>query len=225
VPFVFPVKCADALVRGGRRQELIRMKIDIPYDKWEPLSVAQIVQLFARAPFTWGLAGGYAVEQFVGTPIREHSDIDVVVFRDQQYYLRHWLTNWRLYAADPPGTLRPWRADEYLPYGIHDIWGHRSDTQAWQLQIMLAEIEGDEWFSRRSRLIRGQRTELLVAYHGIPCVRIEVQLLYKARNPRPKDDLDFQVCLPLLDSEAKQWLKDHLRLLHPEGHSWLTFLA
>ena len=78
------------------------------------------------------------------------------------------------------------------------FWGHRSGIQAWQLQIMLTEVEGDEWFSRRSRLIRGQRNELIVLYHGIRCLRIEVQLLYKARNQRPKDDLDFQACLPLL---------------------------
>lgn len=90
---------------------------------------------------------------------------------------------------------------------------------------MLAEVEGDEWVSRWSRLIRGQRSELLVAYHSIPCVRIEVQLLYKARNQRPKDDLDFRTCLPLLGPQAKQWLKGHLRQLHPEGHSWLTLLA
>jgi hypothetical protein len=166
------------------------MQIDIPYSTWQPLSVREVVQLFAHAPFTWGLAGGYAVEQFLGTAIRAHSDIDVVVYRDQQLRLQRWLAGWHLYAADPPGTLRPWMADEYLPYGIHDIWGHRSGIQAWQLQIMLTEVERDEWFSRRSRLIRGQRNELIVLYHGIRCLRIEVQLLYKVRNQRPKDDLD-----------------------------------
>ncbi len=97
--------------------------------------------------------------------------------------------------------------------------------RAWQLQIMLNEVEGKEWFSRRNHLIRGQRSDLLVVYDGIPCVRIEVQLLYKARNPRPKDELDFQACLPLLSPEAKRWLNEHLRLLHPEGHKWLVFLT
>lgn len=201
------------------------MKLDIPYNRWEPLSVAEVVQLFANAPFTWGLAGGYAVEQFLGTAIREHSDSDVVVYRDEQLELQHWLAGWHLYAADPPGILRSWRADEFLPSGIHDIWGHRRDTQAWQLQIMLTEVEGDEWFSRRSHLIRGQRNDLIVVYQGIACVRVEVQLLYKARNARPKDEQDFQACLPLLSVEAKQWLKDQLRLLYPEGHQWLAFLA
>jgi len=42
------------------------------------------MRLLEYAPFTWGLAGGYAIEQFVGQPIRSHGDIDVLVFRDNQ---------------------------------------------------------------------------------------------------------------------------------------------
>jgi hypothetical protein len=201
------------------------MHVDIPDSMWRPLSVAEVVQLFAHAPFIWGLGGGYAVEQFLGTSIRTHSDIDVVVFRDEQLPLQRWLAGWRLHASDPPGTLRPWAADESLPLGIHDIWGHRVGARAWQLQIMLAEGDADEWFSRHSSLIRGERGDLIVDYHGIPCVRIEVQLLYKARNCRPKDERDFDACLPLLHPDARQWLADHVRLLYPEGHPWLPYLA
>jgi hypothetical protein len=197
---------------------------DIPYTSWRPLSVAQTVQLFTDAPFAWGLAGGYAVEQFVGKPIREHGDIDVIVFRDQQHLVQHWLERWQLYAADPPGTLRLWLANEYLPYGIHDIWGHQTDIRVWQLQLMLAETEGEEWFSRRNHLIRGQRNDLLAIYHGIPCVRIEIQLMYKAHHRLPKDETDFQTSLPLLSTQAKHWLKEQLMLLYPDGHPWLAQL-
>ena len=192
----------------------------IPYTSWQPLSVAEAVHLFQDAPFAWGLAGGYAVEQFVGKSIRTHDDLDVIVFRDQQYLVQSWLKDWQLYAADPPGTLRSWEPNEYLPYGIHDIWGHQPTTTVWQLQLMLAEVEGDEWFSRRNRLVRGERHDLLSIYHGIPCVRIEVQLLYKAHHRRAKDDIDFHASLPCLQPQARQWLQDQLALLYPDGHPW-----
>ena len=55
---------------------------EIPFNQWQPLSVQELTQLFASAPFQWGLAGGYAVEQFVGKRVRDHDDIDVIVFRD-----------------------------------------------------------------------------------------------------------------------------------------------
>jgi hypothetical protein len=197
------------------------MSPSIPYNNWRPLSVAEVVQMFADAPFTYGLAGGYAVEQFLGWSIREHADIDVVVFRDKQLQVQRRLAGWRLYAADPPGTLRPWRDEEYLPLGIHDIWGHRAGVQAWELQIMLDEVEGDEWFMRRNPQVRGPRDALIVTYNRIPCVRVEAQLLYKARSGRPKDTQDFQACLPHLPADAKTWLRDNLLLLYPAGHAWL----
>jgi hypothetical protein len=198
---------------------------DIPYARWAPLTVAEVVQRFAGAPFTWGLASGYAIEQFVGCPFRAHDDIDIVVFRDEQLRVQRWLSGWQLFAADPPGTLRPWREGEQLAYGIHDIWGHKHQSDAWQLQLMLVKTEGDEWFSRRDRRVRGRRDELIVAYGGLPCLRVEVQLFYKARNPRPKDEQDFSACLPLLDDTARAWLADQLRLLYAEDHPWLARLV
>jgi len=137
------------------------MNPDIPYSTWQPLSLADLMQVFASAPFTWGVAGGYAVEQFLGASIREHSDVDVVVYRDEQPQVQRWLADWQLYAADPP---------------------------------------------------------------GIPCIRIDVQLLYKARGCRPKDTRDFQACLPHLPADARRWLRDNLLLLYPAGHAWLKDL-
>ncbi len=192
-----------------------------PNNQWQPLSRAGVMRLFDGAPFAWGLAGGYAVEQFVGTSLRAHSDTDILVFRDQQLHVQCWLPEWRLYAADPPGTLRPWADGEFLPYGIHDIWGHRRDVQAWQLQIMLTETDGDHWFMRRNPEIRGVRDDLIVVYGGIPCVRIEVQLLFKSRSNRLRDSIDFQACLPHLSGDAKRWLRENLLRLYPAGHVWM----
>jgi hypothetical protein len=182
--------------------------------------VAEVHDLFRNAPFRWGLAGGYAVEQFVGAPIREHGDIDIIVYRDDQHRVYEWLNGWSLYAADPPGTLRIWSPTEWLAVGIHDIWGHRADAEDWQLQIMLVESDGSDWVSRRHPMIRGSQADLIVEYRRIPCIRIDVQLLYKAKSNREKDRQDFHACLPKLSVDAKEWLKQALRFAHPEGHPW-----
>src|SRR5262245_61992566 len=55
-----------------------------PNTRWEPLSVAEVAALFRDAPFPWGLAGGYAVEQFLGTPMlrsKRHAEVDGVPSR------------------------------------------------------------------------------------------------------------------------------------------------
>jgi hypothetical protein len=193
----------------------------IPYHRWQPLSIAEVTHVFEGAPFVWGLAGGYAIEQFIGRSIRDHSDIDVLVCRDNQLELQTWLDkDWTLYAADPPGSLRLWKRAEYLPQGIHDIWAHRTQCQSWQMQLMLMEVAENRWFSRRNHLIGGDRADLIVLYGGIPCVRVEVQLLFKSKDRRPKDLADFHACLPKMTEDAKEWLFNQLHVLYPEGHPW-----
>jgi hypothetical protein len=66
---------------------------------------------------------------------------------------------------------------------------------------------------------------LIVICNGLPCLRVEVQLLYKAKGLRPKEMLDFQACLPLLNAAQKEWLRNNLLLLYPEGHMWLRSLS
>jgi hypothetical protein len=197
----------------------------IPDPEWRPLTLADTVALFADAPFQWAVAGGYCIEQFVGRPFRPHEDVDILIFRDQQLAAQAWLGDWCLYAADPPGHLRRWNEGEFLNLGIHDIWAHRPEVDAWQFQLMVAEHDADGWFFRKDPAIRGPRDELLTRYGGVPCVRIELQLFYKARSARPKDDQDFEACLPLLSSASKARLASMIRQLFPDGHPWLARLT
>ncbi|HEU5381681.1 MAG TPA: hypothetical protein VFV38_40190 [Ktedonobacteraceae bacterium] len=59
---------------------------------------------------------------------------------------------------------------------------------------------------------------------GIPYLAPEIQLLYKAKDLRPKDEADFTRVLPALDGKRRQWLAQSLALVHP-GHVWLTKLT
>jgi hypothetical protein len=200
-------------------------KNNIPLTQWSPLLVPDTIRLFAKAPFAWGLAGGFAIEQFVGHPLRSHSDVDVLIFRDNQLLLQQWLNEWHLFAADPPGELREWETGEYLPIGINDIWGHAQNNQCWQIQLMLMEVTGDTWYSRRNDSVRGHRNDLIVQYAGVPCIRVEVLLLFKSKNIRPKDDVDFHACLPKMTARSKQWLSKTLGVLYPDGHQWQSLLG
>ncbi len=196
----------------------------ISHSDWQPLPLDTLRKGFRDSPFNWCLGGGYAVEMFVGHVFRSHSDIDVVIFRDQQLAVQSHLENWQLYAADPPGHLRRWNRGEFLPEGIHDIWGHRQGVNQWELQLMVQEVSGGRWYYRRDRRVSGDVAEFVEEYEGWPCIKIELQLLYKSKGLRPKDEDDFQRCLPLLDQGRKQRLSSHLSMVYPDGHPWLTKL-
>jgi uncharacterized protein (DUF952 family) len=54
---------------------------------------------------------------------------------------------------------------------------------------------------------------------GVPFVRPEIALLYKAKAARFKDERDFDRALPHLDAAARAWLASSLEQAHP-GHPW-----
>ncbi|VVJ16525.1 Uncharacterised protein [Amycolatopsis camponoti] len=191
---------------------------------WDPAPLSEVVELFSRIRAPWWIAGGYAIELAVGHAFRNHGDVDVLLLRRDQLAVQEALATWEWWAADPPGTLRPWRRGELLPPGVDDIWCRPSASAPWRIQVMLDETEGDSWVSRRDPAVRRAVTELgAVTADGIPYLATEVQLFVKARHPRPKDELDFLAALPVLNPAQRQWLADALRQTFGE-HPWLDRL-
>ena len=195
--------------------------VDAP---WLPLSVDEVMDLMRGAPFFWCLAGGHAIERVVGRPYRAHDDIDIVVLRTDLEGLQQRLTGWHLSAADPPGSLRPWEAGEKLPWRVHDIWGRREESPAWELQVMVQEADAGKWYFRRDDRVQGPIDELTKIVGAVPCLRMDLQLLYKAKSSRPKDETDFQHLLPHLSGDERRRLADWLRLTCANGHHWIASL-
>jgi hypothetical protein len=193
---------------------------------WQPLEPGEVARLFVGLGASWWIAGGWAIDLFVGRQTRPHGDVDVLVLRGDQLAVQRALAGWDLHAADPPGTLRPWRAGEVLPPGVHDVWCRPSPDAPWRLQLMLGEHEGDDWLFRRDRRVRGPLAGLgRRSADGVPYLAPEVQFLYKARPvPLPKDEADFAAALPLLSTEQRVWLREALGVCAP-AHSWREALA
>ena len=80
------------------------------------------------------------------------------------------------------------------------------------------------WTFKRDARISLPLAEILWEQDGITYLRPEVQLLHKARAVRAKDQVDFEVCAPLLDSGARSWLRAGLEMAHP-GHPWIGDLG
>jgi len=191
---------------------------------WVPLTVEELTTVMHGAGFFWCLAGGHAIERVVGRRYRSHNDIDIVVLRSQQLAVQEWFREWTLAAADPPGSLRPWAIGEHLTWRVHDIWAHRPGATGWELQIMIQEDDATSWFYRRDDRVHGLVDDLSIMVDDVPCLRPELQLLFKAKSSRPKDDVDFLQLLPVLSQRQRQTLWDWLELTSPNGHSWMPAL-
>src|SRR3984957_18552045 len=128
-----------------------------PDGPWSPLSPVGVQALFARACFPWWVAGGHALDLFVGHPTRPHADIDLSVSRSDALRLRRHLAGWDLHLAHA-GVLTPWTADR-LPTPVTSIWCRTGAEQAWCLQVMFEAGTPTEWVSRRHPDLRCPRAD------------------------------------------------------------------
>jgi hypothetical protein len=198
-----------------------------PWQSWQPEDVAR---LFSTLKAPWWIAGGWALDLFLGVQTRVHEDLDVLFLRRDQQEIRAQLQGWDVQEAHPelfPSSwpFQEWKQDTPLSASVHDIWCRLHKHSPWALQLMVIDTAGDQWIFRRMAQIRGSLATLGGRTRdGIPYLAPEIQLLYKARGLRPKDEADFARTLPALDGKSRQWLAQSLALVHP-GHAWLTKLT
>src|SRR5438477_577830 len=111
---------------------------------WDPLSPGELAHTLAPVRARWWLAGGWALDLFLGRETRAHDDIDVQILRPDHLRVRSALADWDAHAVDRAGTLRPWPVGEELPPAVHDIWCRRSPADPWASQLMIADTAGGD---------------------------------------------------------------------------------
>jgi hypothetical protein len=171
----------------------------------------------------WFVAGGWALDLFLKTETRPHDDIEIAVFRADQFALQKHFAGWRLQKAFG-GELNFWEKGEFLESPIHEIHCFNELSKTSELEILLNERTGSNWVFRRNEKITKPLAETYGATDsGIKFLRPEIVLLYKSKNPRPKDEQDFRAAVKSLDGAAKSWLKNALSMCY-ERHDWIEKL-
>lgn len=184
--------------------------------------------LFSEASFPIWIAGGIALELAVGQPIREHhSDIDVLLLRRDYLEARKLLVDWDCWAADPPGTLLVWSSGQELNASVHDIWCRKSRDDDWRFQIMLDEFdERNNWVSRRDSAITAPVSEITrTTNSGVRYLAPHVQLYHKAKNPREKNQIDFEAVINSGITLNTKWLGHAISHSYGVNHPWLKRLT
>ena len=191
---------------------------------WEPLEPAELARLLFGLRTPWWICGGWALDLFLGRDTRRHDDLDVALLRrDQQVLFRH-LGGWDLRYATPHHTLELWDG-EHLEPPIHGIWARRSSgaTAPWTCEFLLNEHTDLDWIFRRNEGVTRSLDEVGAERDGVPFLRPEIVLLYKAGEPSPKDEADFVTVGPHLTRTATRWLREALEVVDPR-HPWVRQL-
>ena len=188
-----------------------------------PPALAAVAATMRGFPAPWCVAGGWAVDLFLGRLTREHADVDVALFREDQLDLREWLAGWSFRKA-VGGTLVEWADGEWLRLPVHEVHAAPATPGAAAMEFLLNERDGELWTFRRDPSVRCPVRDVIgPSPPGLPVLCPAVVLLYKAKGPRETDELDFSAALGHLAPERREWLRAALERVHP-GHPWLARL-
>ena len=172
----------------------------------------------AEIAVPWSVAGGWALDLFLGAVTREHQDVDVAVLRRDFSALRTAMPAWTFQRAfvGEPGRLSDLAPDEELVLPEHELVATRPADGA-QLEFLLNEAVGSVWTFRRDPSITlAWRYARLISAQGIPHLAPEIVLLYKAKSPRPRDTADFEALGPRLGERRRRWLREAIAIAHPD---------
>jgi len=190
---------------------------------------------FARP---WALAGGWAADAWLGQQTREHGDVDIVVFHDDQRPLFEHLAGWNTLGGpddEPhvPWDGRPVRVPGHIhsrPPGMDGTPGMGRD--GFDLEIILNTRRVEDWLlSDKPQIVRPITESVSVSPAGVPTALPEIVMFFKATAyegvegyPRPRDESDFLALRQVLTADRRQWLHQSIAARQP-SHPWLSKLV
>jgi Aminoglycoside-2''-adenylyltransferase len=189
---------------------------DPPWDPWRP---ADIARLLAGVTVPWYVAGGWAIDLFLGRQTREHGDLEIAVPAPEFAAIRAALAD---YEFDVVGSGQRWPLDSPAFRVMHQTWVREPGTGVYRADVFREPERDGSWVCRRDESIRLPYERLIRRTgDGIPYLVPEVGLLFKAkRASEPKNQADFGATAGLLSDDAVGWLSWALRRVHP-GHAWI----
>jgi hypothetical protein len=186
-----------------------------------------VALLMADFPHPWFFCGGWAIDLFLGRPMRVHQDVDIGIFRADQQVMQAYLLarGWDL-AVAADGVLAPWKRGVWLDLPLHTIWCRNLNHEPVFLEVLLNEGDPVQFRFRRNPTLTSVGTEAIhYTVDGLPYLAPEIALLYKSAHVEEvNNQSDFDHALPRLTTEQRAWLRHGLCVLY-ERHPWLDRLS
>lgn len=170
----------------------------------------------------WCVAGGWALDLFLGGVSRPHSDLELAVFRQDQLRLRLHFHRWT-FTVRVDGRSEAWLSEVVLELPLHEIHASSPDDDR-SIEFLLNERDAENWVFRRDRAVTLSLDHAIVASpFGVPVLSPEIVLLFKAKAPRPKDESDFATAVPRMTHSRRSWLRSALLTCDPDN-PWIRKL-
>ncbi|MEL4503522.1 hypothetical protein AAEX63_01145 [Luteococcus sp. H138] len=182
---------------------------------WRPWTPRQAAERLAGCQARWWVSGGSAVDLHLHQE-SDRQDLDLSTaagdLRPLCVSLPDGVTVW----ADLDGALLP-LADVPDDADLQRALWH--ENGAWVAELHVEDGAPKAWLYRRDPRLQMPWDKATIDIDGIPTGAPEVQLLWKALRPNPRDDADLAAVLPTLTDRQRSWLETALLRIHPHS-SW-----
>ena len=169
----------------------------------------------------WCVAGGWAIDLFLGCATRSHADLELAVFRQDQSLLHSQLHGWT-FTVSVNGRREEWQQGDRLELPLHEIHAYSPDVPRRSIEFLLNERDDANWVFRRDPAIVLPLDRAIVnTKFGVAALSPEIVLLFKAKTPRAKDEADYDAACAALGDERRRWLRSALLTCHPD-HPWIS---
>jgi hypothetical protein len=196
--------------------------VDLDAVVWEPWNPERVAERLAALRCPWYVAGGWAIDLFLGEQTREHEDVEIAMPASGFDEARAALPD---HDFDVIGSGRRWPVDDPAFDVMHQTWARDRVTGIYHLDVFREPHDGDVWTCRRDATVRRPYAEIVErTTSGVPFLAPEIVLLFKAKHVRPKDEADLDATLPRLDERRTGWLRAALDQVHP-SHPWRDRLS
>lgn len=215
--------------------------------------IEQARAFLADPGFDWYICGGGAIDVFLGKPTRIHKDLDIAVFwEDRNAIIAFMLAaGWRVLEACGGGVVRELfevqplaekrnlfcftsKEDrctlEPIGDGTYRFGLEKKEQRDFTyIEFLFNQRDDHDLYLPGNANLKRKLNQALLESGGVPYLAPEVVLYYKARyleySPEPFDHYqDFNISLPVLEEEQKQWLRNSLEREYADGHEWLERL-
>jgi GrpB-like predicted nucleotidyltransferase (UPF0157 family) len=206
-------------------QVLIKEALEWHIQTTQFRDVKFVKQELGHVAVLWCVASGWGLDIFLNKVTRLHHDVDVCIWRsDQKVFLKHLRNSgWDVQVVYEAGKYRAWQEDEFLDLPISQVHARRNDMTFELLDILFMESDEANWKYRREPKVTMPKAQVMEKARDLFILNPAITLLFKSRTadkePRGKDQKDFEGVLPNLTQEQKRWLENAFEIWLP-GHPW-----
>ncbi|MEZ0113298.1 hypothetical protein ABH920_007328 [Catenulispora sp. EB89] len=186
---------------------------------WTPPEIARRLD---GVTTPWYVAGGWALDLFLGRQTRRHADLEIAIPAADFGQISGLFPG---YVFDGVGQNQLWEnATPEVIAATHQTWLRDPASGDYLVDVMREPHEGGAWICRHTPTIRLPYDEVICrTADGIPYLAPELALLFKAKHARRKDQRDFEGVVPELSPAQRERLAGLIGGVYPE-HRWLAEL-